>query len=558
MSAINRVLHVDDEPVIGDLIRLSLEKGGRFQVDIANSAHEALDLLKSGSYSCIISDYEMPQMNGIDFLKEVRTIDTDIPFILFSGRGRETVIIDAINTGADFYIQKGGDAKALFAELNHKVEYAIGQRNTRLALKRRDGILEAVSLVANLFLSGDSFNSALEEAITLFGLATEVDVVRLFRLDTETNNSSLHNLASWTRIQVQTDENEHFIRTGAIPVSQSFLRQLSRGAPVMPDAEGIKRLDPCKSDNLPKAVAIFPVYVEQSMWGMIWFADYLSERVWSGVEVDALLAAAAMIGSAIQQDTMRTSLIQAKEKYESMNNLIRRLCDTVPDLLWARDGLGRFLFINKAGSNFMNAPDTTMPIGRTEYDFPTRKISLDQQIGDLFFEADTPTTRQYTTIEEGPKEKALEITTVPFKNPDGVLIGSVTYGHDITQYCEIEAKLRRERQRYARIIESIHIGVILTDQNGTILALNPRAGELIQESETDCVGMNISKIETLREMEIPDILRDAILSDQILSCSGPTKLTGGSVDLYCMVKPLHISNGDQREILITLDVHYYD
>ena len=66
-------------------------------------------------------------------------------------RGRETVVIEAINTGADFYIQKGGDAKSLFAELNHKVDYAINKRNARLSLKRRDAILEAVSLGSDSF-----------------------------------------------------------------------------------------------------------------------------------------------------------------------------------------------------------------------------------------------------------------------------------------------------------------------------------------------------------------------------------------------------------------------
>jgi GAF domain-containing protein len=56
-------------------------------------------------------------------------------------------------------------------------------------------------------------------------------------------------------------------------------------------------------------------------------------RTWTGVEIDALLAASAIIGSAIQQDQMRRSLIEAKEKYASMYSLMRRLCDTVPDIL---------------------------------------------------------------------------------------------------------------------------------------------------------------------------------------------------------------------------------
>ena len=56
----------------------------------------------------------MPVMDGISLLKSIRQRDGDIPFILFTGRGREEVVIDALNNGADFYIQKGGDIKAQF------------------------------------------------------------------------------------------------------------------------------------------------------------------------------------------------------------------------------------------------------------------------------------------------------------------------------------------------------------------------------------------------------------------------------------------------------------
>ena len=60
-------------------------------------------------YEVIVSDYQMPGMNGIEFLKRLRSQLGHIPFILFTGRGREEVAIEALNCGADFYLQKGGD-----------------------------------------------------------------------------------------------------------------------------------------------------------------------------------------------------------------------------------------------------------------------------------------------------------------------------------------------------------------------------------------------------------------------------------------------------------------
>ena len=59
-------------------------------------------------YDAIISDYQIPDMDGIEFLKKVRSSGNSIPFIIFTGKGREEVVIEALNAGADFYLQKGG------------------------------------------------------------------------------------------------------------------------------------------------------------------------------------------------------------------------------------------------------------------------------------------------------------------------------------------------------------------------------------------------------------------------------------------------------------------
>lgn len=553
MTSEFRVLHVDDEPVICDLTRHCLEKNGRFKVDVVNSAEEALNLIKTGSYSCIISDYEMPCMNGLDFLKAIREIDSEIPFILFSGRGREAVIIDAINTGADFYIQKGGDAKALFAELNHKVEYAIEQRNTRLALKRRDGILEAVSLVANLFLGGNSFNRTIQEAITLFGLATEVDAVRLFRLDASEAGQVIHNVASWIRIAVNSPDSEEKIRTQALQVAGDLLRRLQMGEPVLMSSEEIFRLDPCIRERPARAVAIFPIFVDQSLWGMIRFADFLSERKWTGVEVDALLAASAMIGSAIQQDSMRLSLVRAKEEYASMYALMRRLCDSVPDLLWAKDQEEKYLFINQAGSYYLHATDTRDPVGKKDEDFPGRLIHTGH--GHEFLNLPDQIEHERIRVKKGSGQVILDITTVPLWNSEGEQIGSVTLGRDITKYSQIEARLRNERERYEKIIQNIHLGIIILDRDEKILVINPRGLELIGKTREECEGEVLKEIPLFREMEISAIIQESLQSGRDIPFIGPGKLTGLPADVHGMIHRLHQNNGDPAEILISLDLH---
>ena len=135
MIALYRILYVDDEPDLLEIGKLFLEESGQFSVDIITSAPTALTLLNSKSYDAIISDYQMPKMDGIEFLKSVRAFGNTIPFILFTGRGREEVVIQALNEGADFYLQKGGEPVAQFAELAHKIRQAIQQRRAEASIR---------------------------------------------------------------------------------------------------------------------------------------------------------------------------------------------------------------------------------------------------------------------------------------------------------------------------------------------------------------------------------------------------------------------------------------
>lgn len=144
MNSMLRVLYVDDEPVLLEIGKKFLERQAHFSVDIIPSASDALTLLGQKNYDAIIADYQMPGMDGIGFLKAVRASGNDIPFILFTGRGREEIVITALNEGADFYIQKGGETKSQFAELAHKIQQASGKRRAEQALRDSQKRLEDI------------------------------------------------------------------------------------------------------------------------------------------------------------------------------------------------------------------------------------------------------------------------------------------------------------------------------------------------------------------------------------------------------------------------------
>jgi PAS domain S-box-containing protein len=164
------VLYVDDEPDLLDIAKLFLESTGEFTLDTRKSAQEGLLTLKKGHYDAVVSDYQMPETDGIEFLKAVRSGIGSIPFILFTGRGREEVVIQAINNGSDFYLQKGGDPRAQFAELAHKIRQAVARHTAeRSRIESEKKLSDIINFLPDATLAIDksgaviAWNRAIEE-----------------------------------------------------------------------------------------------------------------------------------------------------------------------------------------------------------------------------------------------------------------------------------------------------------------------------------------------------------------------------------------------------------
>jgi len=115
------VLLVDDDPMILDVTSLYLQRGGEFSVKTCEDASDALGVLEGRSFDAIISDYEMPEMDGIEFLKVVRARGETAPFIIFTGHDREEVAAEGFKNGASLYLQKGGNQKNPFVELKNAI-----------------------------------------------------------------------------------------------------------------------------------------------------------------------------------------------------------------------------------------------------------------------------------------------------------------------------------------------------------------------------------------------------------------------------------------------------
>jgi CheY-like chemotaxis protein len=132
------VLLVDNDTDVLEVTRQFLEQDGDMRVTTAQSGQEALVLLARERYDAIVADCFMQGMTGIDLLKTVRRAGPesgagygDPVFIIFTGKSREKIAIEAINSGTDYYIRKGHRTADVFATLKESILAGVRRRRQR-------------------------------------------------------------------------------------------------------------------------------------------------------------------------------------------------------------------------------------------------------------------------------------------------------------------------------------------------------------------------------------------------------------------------------------------
>jgi len=124
-----RVLLVDDDEAFLEISKQILQQENNYQIDTATSVNQATQKLKTKTFDVIVSDYEMPQKTGLDLLNHIKKTQPNTPFILFTGKGREDIAIQALNLGANYYINKHGTPKTVYGELTHAITNLVRARN---------------------------------------------------------------------------------------------------------------------------------------------------------------------------------------------------------------------------------------------------------------------------------------------------------------------------------------------------------------------------------------------------------------------------------------------
>jgi CheY-like chemotaxis protein len=133
------VLYVDDEPSMLRLISLGFEDDEEICIFGMSSPCRALELLRTNHFDVLLSDYQMPEADGIRLLEQLRRRGDDTPFILYTDHWSDEVFVEAREKGADLCLKKSIDPIAQSTELKNALVMAAKKvdRDPSRRLKKR-------------------------------------------------------------------------------------------------------------------------------------------------------------------------------------------------------------------------------------------------------------------------------------------------------------------------------------------------------------------------------------------------------------------------------------
>ena len=117
-----KVLVVDDEPPIRKLLRMGLGTQGYHIIDAPN-AKAALDLM-ADEPDLVILDLGLPDMQGLELLRQIRRLCEDVPIVVLSSRGDEVAKVEALDLGADDYVTKPFGMDELLARIRAALRHS--------------------------------------------------------------------------------------------------------------------------------------------------------------------------------------------------------------------------------------------------------------------------------------------------------------------------------------------------------------------------------------------------------------------------------------------------
>jgi len=430
-----RILHVDNDVSFLEVSKKILSVLSNFDVDTAKSAEEACRKMASNSYDAIVSDYEMPNKNGLDFLIELKAQKIDVPFILLTGKGREEIAIKALNLGADGYVSKFGNPETVYGELTHYILHAVEKRQAKTALSHSKERLENIIMNAPI------------------GIAASCCSEELF----ETANAE-------------------FGRILGYPIDE--LRKLSFRDITYPEdlEDSIEKVKELKAGKIP-SFRLEKRYIRKDRRIIYGRVSVNTVRDDEG----KICLFIAQLEDITERKKMEDALRQDQDMLEAITENLGAGFVTISKdyhVLYAN----RFVKNNAGDVEGKQCYATLNTLNHICPDCGVKKVFEDGVARD---------SHEYSQIGINGKPYYVELIATPLKDKDGNVTAALEFVVDIAEKKQREKDLRESREEFKSLFNSNPQAVAYSDENFCVISINPKFTEVFGFTPDEVYGKNM-------------------------------------------------------------------
>ena len=427
-----------------------LDLNSDFEIDNACCVDEGLKKLVAKQYDIVVSDYEMPQKNGLDFLKELKEQNCQIPFILFTGKGREEVAIQALNLGADGYYNKQGSPETVYGELAHGIRLVISRRNAEEALRA----------------SEESYHDLIN------GMNDTAWVIDFDAKFVEVNDAA---------VKVLGYSREEFLSMGPSDIDNSLSTEQIQDLVIRMQADQVQVFETTHTTKNGKTI---PVEISSSL------VSYHGKQ--------AVLSIARNIA---ERKKAEEAMVQSESHYRLLANNIR-------DVIWTMDLEGKFTYVSPSAFQLSGyTSDEALKQSIVEVLTPesARKVIEDLQ---SFRETGTLPSNYYE-LEQYCKDGStiwIEVNFTVLRNRDGKPESFLGLSRNITERKKIEKALLESELNYRTIVDRSLQGILITQAPPLRFAFaNESMGKMLGYSTQELKSLSPEAIVGLVHSEDRDV-----------------------------------------------------
>ncbi len=462
------------------LVHVLRKEGFAFEYRHVITRNDFEEVLLEYNPDVVLSDYVLPQYDGMEALKYTLEHAPHIPFILVTGSVNEEVAVSCLKAGASDYV-----TKKHLARLGPAIKAALDKSRATQTLARKEAILAAVNYAAQRFLRARKWQDHIHDVIAHLGEATDADYVFFLKFNKGVTDFKLQ--ASWHK---EGHLGKKPLLSPIIELCQlpaNWRKQLDQNRSVHGSSSTflLEEQEILRKCNI-QSLALTPIFMENTLWGGLLFVDNDPNRKWEEAELEAIHTAADTLSAAV---TRAHTLQELEEAHAYSRNIIKSSLDMIITV-----------DKNRHIVEFNPAAERTFGYKREEVlNKPVDILYADPEHGRWVHNETSSKSRfigEILNVRKNGDVFPARLSASVLYNEKGELIGIMGVSRDISQEKKIQQALMEAEQKYHTVAEFAFDWEYWELPNGQMEFVSPSCERLTGYKPEDFI-QNPKLIETI-------------------------------------------------------------